>query len=152
MGMRQPIYGFDLDSDLVQETRKETDNVQGKGSESMEQKDAQKWLEGYIEAWESNDPDDIGRIFTVDAQYFTAPYRQPWSGREQIISGWLGRKDEPGDYEFEYEILGLSEDTAFIRGWTKYPKQGAEYSNLWLVRLDDQGQCYEFIEWWMQDE
>ena len=62
-------------------------------------------------AWNTNDSEDIGQLFTPEGRYFTAPYREPWRGREKIASGWLGRKDQPGEFEFHYEILGLSEDT-----------------------------------------
>ena len=31
------------------------------------------WIEGYVRAWNSNDPDDIGSLFTMDAEYSTAP-------------------------------------------------------------------------------
>lgn len=118
----------------------------------MTKEKVSQWMEGYIQAWNSNDPVDIGILFSDNAHYYTAPYRQPWSGRDAIIAGWLGRKDEPDDFEFRYEIVGVSQDIGFIRGWTRYIKQEADFSNLWVVRLDDEGRCEEFIEWWMQDE
>ena len=30
------------------------------------------WLEGYIRAWGSNEPDEIGALFADDARYYTA--------------------------------------------------------------------------------
>jgi uncharacterized protein (TIGR02246 family) len=51
--------------------------------------DVARWVDGYIRAWKTNDPADIGRLFTEDARYFTAPYRQPWTGRDAIVAGWL---------------------------------------------------------------
>jgi ketosteroid isomerase-like protein len=117
----------------------------------MTESEVRAWMEGYIKAWSSNDRDDIGQLFTSKGNYFTAPYRQPWSGRENIINGWLDHKDEPGEYEFDYEIMGVSGDTGFVRGWTSYVKEDKDYSNLWVIRLDDNGQCYEFIEWWMRN-
>ncbi len=117
----------------------------------MTENDVRTWMEGYIKAWNSNDREDIGSLFTNKGNYFTAPYRQPWSGRENIIDGWLDRKDEPGEFEFDYEVMGVSGETGFVRGWTKYVKEDKDYSNLWIIRLDDNGQCYEFIEWWMRN-
>ena len=118
----------------------------------MEYRDVQAWIEGYVQAWNTNDPEDIGRIFAPEAQYYTAPYRQPWAGREQIILGWLGRKDDPGTFEFRYQILGVDQKTGFVRGWTKYFSPPKQYSNLWVVRLNEQGQCEEFVEWWMEED
>ena len=119
----------------------------------MDIKDIEAWMEGYIKAWNSNDPGDIGRLFATDGRYFTAPHRPPWTGREQIVSGWLERKDEPGEFEFRYEILGISQNTGFVRGWTTYHEEPRKkYSNLWVVRLNNQGECEEFTEWWMRDK
>ncbi len=48
----------------------------------MDEDDIERWLQGYLRAWESNDPEDIGRLFTDEAQYHTAPHREPWTGRD----------------------------------------------------------------------
>ncbi len=95
----------------------------------MNMDDVEAWVDGYLRAWESNDPKDVGALFTEDAHYFTAPHREPWSGREAIVREWLGRKDEPGEWEFRYEPLALAGDLAFVRGWTTY-KDGSDYDNL----------------------
>jgi ketosteroid isomerase-like protein len=109
----------------------------------------ESWLERYVRAWKTNDPADIGALFTDDARYYTAPHRDPWAGRDAIVEGWIGRKDEPGTWTFRYEVLGIDGDLAFVRGLTTY-KDLPDYSNLWVVRLDDSGRCSEFIEWWME--
>jgi uncharacterized protein (TIGR02246 family) len=45
------------------------------------------WIARYERAWASNDPDEIGALFSDDASYFTAPFREPWRGRQQIVAG-----------------------------------------------------------------
>jgi uncharacterized protein (TIGR02246 family) len=112
--------------------------------------DLTTWVDGYLQAWASNDPDDIGRLFTDDALYYTAPFREPWRGRDAIVSGWLDRKDEPGDYAFRYEVLAVAGDLGFVRGWTTYTNPPTGYSNLWVIRLAADGRCVEFTEWWME--
>lgn len=107
------------------------------------------WMQGYLQAWKSNDPQDIGRLFSEHAHYYTAPFREPWRGRDGIINGWLNRKDTPGTYTFRYQILGATEDMGFVRGWTDYQTPQRSYSNLWMIKLDDQGTCTEFTEWFM---
>jgi ketosteroid isomerase-like protein len=109
------------------------------------------WVDRYVEAWRSNDPQQIGGLFTDDASYFTAPHREPWAGRQGIVDGWLDRKDEPDDWTFRYEVLGVDGPTGFVRGWTTY-RTDSDYANLWVIRLDDQGRAREFIEWWMEVE
>jgi uncharacterized protein (TIGR02246 family) len=122
----------------------------------MDQETLERWVEGYRRAWESNDPAEIGALFTDDATYLTEPYAKPIEGREAIVADWVERKDEPGDTEFRVDDITVCDDVGFVQGWTKYfTSPEREYSNLWVVRLTDDGRCSEFTEWWMkhkQDE
>jgi hypothetical protein len=93
-------------------------------------------------------PPEIGALFTEDAEYYTAPFRPPWRGREQIVEGWLQRKDEPGETAFEWGPLAITDGLAIIEGTTRYPDQ--TYSNLWVIRLNADGRCSSFTEWWME--
>jgi ketosteroid isomerase-like protein len=114
------------------------------------------WVEGYVRAWETNDPADIGRLFADDARYFTAPHRQPLRGRDAIVADWLERKDDPGTWSFSWEILAVAGDLGFVQGRTDYVPTADEpahaYSNLWVIRLDAGGRCVEFTEWWIERE
>jgi uncharacterized protein (TIGR02246 family) len=110
-------------------------------------KQVEKWIEGYRRAWESNDPAEIGALFATDAEYFTAPFRQPWRGRDEIVARWIEGKDEPGQTSFDWKPVALTEEVAVIEGVTTYPDE--VYSNLWLISLDDEGRCRRFTEWWM---
>ena len=119
----------------------------------VQRADAEAWVERYVAAWASNEPDDIRSLFTDDATYLTAPYREPWRGSRAIVEGWLDRKDEPGGWDFRSEVLGVDGDLAFVRGWTIYhAREHSSYSNLWVIRLAGDGRASEFIEWWMTEE
>ena len=104
-------------------------------------------MDGYVRAWNSNDRADIGALFTEDAVYYTAPFREPWRGREGIIRGWLERRDDPGEFTFEWSPIIVNDELAIVQGRTTYPDR--TYSNLWVIRLDPNGHCREFTEWWM---
>jgi uncharacterized protein (TIGR02246 family) len=108
------------------------------------------WVEGYLKAWQTNDPQAIGDLFSADAQYYTSPFAEPWQGRDGIVQTWLAHADKPDDFTFRYEVLGTSEDSGIVRGWTTYKDPPKEYSNIWLVRFDDAGKCREFTEWWKE--
>jgi uncharacterized protein (TIGR02246 family) len=120
----------------------------------VDRSEVERWVEGYVRAWTTNDPDGIGRLFADDARYFTAPFREPWVGRDAIVAEWIDRKDEPGAWEFRSEVLGVDGDVAFVRGWTHYAATADEpetdYSNLWVIRMGPDGRASEFIEWWME--
>jgi hypothetical protein len=109
------------------------------------------WMGGYVRAWNSNDPAEIGALFAEDGQYFTAPFRQPWRGRDAIVAGWLERQDEPGQTRFRWDPVIVTDELCVVQGVTEYlTVPPSTFSNLWLIRLDQQGQCVEFTEWWME--
>lgn len=110
------------------------------------------WMAAYERAWASNDAEEIGALFTDDALYFTTPFREPWRGRQAIVDGWLDRKDDPGDWTFEWRPLVDTPKLAIITGTTTYRDPPQTYSNLWELRLDGDGRCREFTEWWMLHE
>jgi uncharacterized protein (TIGR02246 family) len=72
----------------------------------------QAWVDGYLQAWNSNDPDTIGALFTEGAAYFTEPHSRPWRGRAEIVRQWLHRKDDPGETQFRWHPLTVSVDAA----------------------------------------
>ncbi len=108
------------------------------------------WIDGYVRAWNSNDPADIGALFADDATYRTEPFSAPWRGRDTIVSNWLDRKDEPGQTHFTWHPLAVTPDVAIIQGETVYQQPPQTYSNLWVLRLDPAGRCTDFTEWWLQ--
>jgi hypothetical protein len=111
---------------------------------------ASAWVARYVRAWNSNDPSDIGDLFTPGALYSTGPFDRPWRGRATIVRRWLARQDVPGTTTFRHEVLAAERGTYVVRGWTKYRRPAREYSNVWLLRLDGRGRCREFREWWVE--
>jgi uncharacterized protein (TIGR02246 family) len=108
----------------------------------------QHWMEAYQRAWSSNAPSDIAALFTEDAVYFTAPFREPWRGHDEIVAGWLEHRDEPGSFQFRWQPVAVSGDLAVVQGETRYADE--TYSNLWLLSLGADGRCQSFTEWWMR--
>jgi ketosteroid isomerase-like protein len=107
----------------------------------------EKWITGYRAAWESNNPAEIGALFTEDALYYNEPFTEPARGRDAIVARWIERADDPGTTTFEWKLLSETDGLAFVQGETDY---GAlKYSNLWIIRLAESGQASEFTEWWM---
>ncbi len=71
----------------------------------------QGWLERYEHAWRSNDPAEIGDLFTTDAVYRWHPWDTPadgGAGRTEIVEAWLTDPDEPGTWTLECEPLAVS--------------------------------------------
>lgn len=112
----------------------------------------QRWLDRYVEAWNSRDPEAIGALFAADAIYFFDPFdSHPARGREAIIAEWLELPEEAGTFECRWEALAVNADLGVGAGWTRYQRSnqrpGREYRNVLVLRFDDDGQCVEFTEW-----
>jgi hypothetical protein len=107
----------------------------------------ERWVNAYVRAWNTNDPVEIGALFTDHAAYYTAPFLPPWQRRAQIVEGWLARKDEPGETTFAWQPVVVTDDVTVIKGSTTYPTE--TFSNLWVIRFGEDDRCREFTEWWM---
>lgn len=107
------------------------------------------WMNAYLKAWDSNEPDDIKAMFTDDAVYLTAPYLPPRVGVQAIIDGWIDDQDEPGDHTFTWHETGRDGSLAFVSGDTVYTN-GHRYANLWVIRFAEDGRATEFTEWYMR--
>lgn len=70
----------------------------------MDRETAQDWLDRYVDAWMSYDPDDVSGLFSEDVAYRYHPYDEPIVGRDAVVASWLGEsasgdastRDAPG--------------------------------------------------------
>jgi len=49
----------------------------------------------------------------------------------------------------DWQPLIVTPEVAIITGTAIYEEPPSVYSNLWVLRLDADGRCREFTEWWM---
>ena len=113
-----------------------------------------RWLEGYIEAWSTDAPEDIAPLFAVDALYYTTPFSQPHVGVDDIVAWWREQGDSTTEWTFVYDAVAREGDLYVVRGVTRYPasadsEQARVYHNIWLVTLNEEGKATEFVEYWM---
>jgi uncharacterized protein (TIGR02246 family) len=120
----------------------------------MTRTDFEQWLERYRAAWTTDDPQQIGALFTEDATYSPWPFSQPWEGREAIVAKWIERGDSKDPWRFDSELLAVEGDTGVVKGLTTYPAHDDQpedaYSNIWVIRLEPDGRARSFAEWWIQ--
>jgi len=102
-------------------------------------------MRGFLRAWESNDPGDIGSLFADDATMRCAPVEEPHGGHDVILEAWLSRRDQPGECQFERGPVAIDGDLAVIEGETRY-RDRRVYRNLWLIRRGADGKCRSFVE------
>ena len=129
----------------------------------MTRADVDRWLEAYVAAWKSYDPEAIGELFTEDAEYRFHPHDEPIRGREAIVAAWLGEsdapgvssRDDPGTYEASYEAIAVDGEVAVAVGTSSYSDVPGGpvtriYDNCYVLRFDAAGRCRAFTEWYMQ--
>ncbi len=107
------------------------------------------WIDGYLHAWQSNDPESIAALFTEDAAYAYSPWEDPLTGREAIVADWLREPDQPDSWQADYRPMLIQGNRALVTGLTRYT-DGKTYSNLFVVDFDDEGRCRAFTEWYMR--
>ena len=120
----------------------------------MTRTDFEQWLERYRAAWTTDDPEQIGALFTEDATYSPWPFSKPWEGRQAIVAKWIERGDSKDPWRFDSELVAVEGDTGVIKGLTTYPAHDDQaedaYSNIWVIQLEPDGRARSFAEWWIQ--
>ncbi len=122
----------------------------------MNREQFQDWLDAYVAAWKSYDPEAIGALFSADATYRYHPQDEPVHGRDEIVKSWLDGPDDPGTYDGEYDPLAIDGDVHVANGASRYyDSPGGElrdaFSNVYVCRFNDAGECTDFTEYWIQD-
>lgn len=121
----------------------------------MDKERAQEWLDAYIEAWRSGERQQIGDLFSEEAEYRYHPYDQPVRGRQAVVQSWLEDWDPKEPWEAEYKVYALDGNQAVAIGTSKYlPYRDHPerlYYNVFLVEFDDDGRCREFTEYFVKE-
>ncbi len=109
----------------------------------------QSWLDAYVAAWRTNDPEAIGALFTADVVYRFRPFEEPVIGRDAVVAAWKDISDAPGSWEADYRLWAVSGDRAATTGRTEYT-DGSVFHNVFLLRFRD-GACCEYTEWFVEE-
>lgn len=112
----------------------------------------EEWVEGYLDACRTNEPDAILALFTEDARYSTSPFDPPVEGREAIVDYWL--EDPPEPFACEWSIVAAEDAVGVVDARYRYLDAGGdvdrEYADIWVITLDPDGRCREFREHYMR--
>ena len=108
-----------------------------------------RWVAGYEAAWRARGIDSLGSLFAEDAQYRHSPYAEPVIGLDEIAQMWEAEREGHDEvFALVTEIVAVEDDTAVVRARVLYgvPVR-QEYSDLWVIRFEDDGRCVSFEEW-----
>ena len=127
----------------------------------MTHDDVQAWLDRYVAAWETYDPDAIGLLFNEDAEYRYHPWEEPIRGRAAIVSSWVApegdasSRDAPGSWTATYRPYAVVGDRAVATGQSDYVATGQApartYHNCFVLEFDSDGRCRSFSEYFMKE-
>ena len=111
------------------------------------------WLGRYVDAWRSDDAEQIGALFSDDCIYSYRAGDAVVVGRDAIVQAWLD-EEEQGSWEAFYEPLAIDDEVHIAVGTTTYYDEGGlprdRYSNIFVCRFETPERCSEFTEWWMR--
>ena len=114
----------------------------------------QRWLDGYVAAWRSNDAAAIGELFSADAEYRYHPADEPVFGRDAIVASWLAEPDEPGSWNAWYEPFAVEGSHAVAIGVSTYfdseGRPDRVFDNVFVLAFDGRSRCEAFTEWFRE--
>lgn len=115
----------------------------------MTREDLHAWIAAYERLWRTPGSDGLAEIFSEDASYSTAPFREPLNGLPAIAEMWEAERLNPDeDFELDSEIVAVDGDTAVARIEVRYgPPRDQLYRDLWVLVLGADGRCTRFEEW-----
>jgi ketosteroid isomerase-like protein len=122
----------------------------------MDHVGAQRWLDRYLAAWRSNDPDEVADLFAEDVRYRYHPFDDAIEdGREGLLSSWFEELDAPDSWEARYVPWAVDGDRVVATGWTRYFATASQpeklYHNCFLIEFDHDGRCTDFTEFYIRE-
>ena len=117
----------------------------------MDEAGFQRWLDAYVAAWKTYGEDEIGALFSEDAEYRYHPWDKPVDGRATIVADWLTNRDDPDSWTAKYRPWLVEGDRGVAVGVSRYLAADREtvereYHNVFLCRFDADSRCREFTE------
>jgi ketosteroid isomerase-like protein len=115
----------------------------------MDRDHVSTWVNRYERAWRSPGTDALADLFTEDASYSKAPYRESLRGLPAIAEMWEAERDGPDEvFTMRAEVVAEQGDRGVARVHVVYgdPPQ-REYRDLWVITFDEAGRATVFEEW-----
>jgi hypothetical protein len=115
------------------------------------------WLVSLGNAWINLDSKAAANICSEDVVYFENIFLDPLTSRTDVEKQWYKDLEFQKDVKFDFEIISVNQNVGVARWWATLmivdPKSVHDetyiYDGIFVVRLDDQGLCKEFRQWFM---
>jgi len=110
------------------------------------------WMDLYVDAWSTNDPELIAAMFTEDAVYDPQTADGELHGPAEIIAWWKEKDEDPENWDFEWLPVVETDEVAVVTGTTQYFDPAAVFRNLFVIKFDEDGRCRDFTEWYIEED
>lgn len=109
------------------------------------------WLELLKTAWETKNPELATELCSDEFIWHETPFKIPITTKRALLDEWKSVEAHK-DIAMTYEILNYSNNTG-IANWSAAFKRLPEdidthLEGIYLVKLDPQGKCTEFHQWY----
>jgi hypothetical protein len=111
----------------------------------------EEWATAYGRAWMEADEDAIAGLFAEDAVYRSAPFREPYRGRDEICAYWRRGAGSQKNVQVRMGRPYVDGERAAVEWWATMddPDDGeVTLPGCLLLRFDAHGRCAELREYW----
>jgi ketosteroid isomerase-like protein len=115
----------------------------------MDRDQVAAWVAAYESVWRAPGTDRLAELFTPDATYQQAPYREPVAGLSAIGRVWEDERAGPDEtFQMASELVAVEGDIAVLRVEVQYGDPVVlAYRDLWIIHFAPDGKCRAFEEW-----
>jgi hypothetical protein len=110
------------------------------------------WLDGLGKAWVNKDPVAASNLCSKNVIYYEDPFLPPLTNRDQVKNMWSEVPNSQKNIKYSYEIISIIQNmciTEWSASFTRIPSNTpAKLKGIYLVKLDSDGLCEEFHQWW----
>jgi len=111
---------------------------------------ARRWADTWQRCWESGDAEAIAALYAPRAKYSTAPFREPYIGRQGALTYLRPVFGEESDVEARFGEPVVDGDRASVQWWASLtePEREVTYAGTSTLRFDDEGLLVDEWDSW----
>lgn len=113
------------------------------------------WIERYRLAWEGGDPEAVLALFTEDASYRSAPFREPYLGHDGIRAYWTRGAGSQEGVQVRMGEAVVDGNVVAVEWWATLddPDDGEiTLPGCLLLQFAPDGRCFDLREYWNVQE
>lgn len=115
-----------------------------------EDMDIDSWLAEFKNGWKSKDVGSVLSLFTEDVEYYETPFEK-LEDKKELRREWEKIKDQR-NIDIRTEVFAREENRFAVKWRLSYTEDGKqkELEGVYLIRLNQDNQCEEFWQYFMQ--